>query len=102
MKSLFPIVILCGFLLTGCVTMSPQAELVQVVYNPLELNPSCTSLGVVEGWDGFWRNGPGYENVERAMREYTAMLGGNVLLPLYARGSSLSGVTSRGQAYRCP
>jgi hypothetical protein len=88
--------------LSGCVTLTPEAERVQVVYNPLEINPACTSLGVVEAQDIFWRNGPGFENVEREMRDSTASLGGNVLLPLYARGSSLTGVTSRGQAYRCP
>jgi len=57
---------------------------------------------VVEGYDGFFSSGQGYVNVEREMREYTAKVGGNVLLPLYARSNSFSGITSRGQAYRCP
>ena len=96
------LIAVCLLLLVGCVTMSPQAELVQVVYNPLEINPACASLGVVVGEDGFWRDGQGFENAERLMREATASLGGNVLLPLSQRGSSLTGVSSRGQAYKCP
>jgi hypothetical protein len=97
----FTLSIVAMFLIAGCVTMSSQAELVQVVYNPLELNPACTSLGVVEGWDQLWRDGQGHENAEREMRELVATLGGNVLLSLYSRGGAF-GVRSRGQAYRCP
>src|SRR2546430_17739640 len=83
----------------GSVPMSPEAELVKVVYTPLELSAACISLGVVEGWDQLWRDGQGHENAEREMREYTATLGGNVLLSLYSRGGAF-GVRSRGQITR--
>jgi hypothetical protein len=102
MKRFLVLPIIPLFLFAGCVTMSPQAESVHVVYNPLEIDPNCVSLGVVESQDPFWREGPGFENTERMMRESTATRGGNVLLPLYQRGSFLTGVSARGQAYRCP
>jgi hypothetical protein len=91
-------------LVSGCVTMSPQAESVKVVYNPLELTAACTSLGEVKSWSGWggFAAGAGYENAERGLREDTASLGGNTLLALYSRGGDLAGVSSRGQAYRCP
>src|SRR5262245_49348570 len=92
------------FLFSGCYTMTPQAERVRVVYNPRELGADCTSLGEVKAWDpmaGFMA-GVGYENAERYMREEAASRGANTLLSLYARGGSLAGVSSRGQAYRCP
>jgi Domain of unknown function (DUF4156) len=96
--------ILAVLLMSGCVTMSPQAESVRVVYNPLELTAACTSLGEVKSWSGWggFAAGAGYENAERGLREDTASLGGNTLLALYSRGGDLAGVSSRGQAYRCP
>jgi Domain of unknown function (DUF4156) len=90
--------------LSGCVMMSPQAESIRVIYNPLELTAACTSLGEVKSWSGWggFAAGAGYENAERGLREDTASLGGNTLLALYSRGGDLAGVSSRGQAYRCP
>ena len=43
----------------------------------------------------------GHEDAERSMREAAAQRGGNVLLSLYSRGG-IDGVSSRGNAYRCP
>lgn len=98
-------VVLSFLAISGCATLSPQAELVHVVYNPLEINAQCVSLGVVDAHDPMFYRGPiAQENVERSMRESTAQLGGNVLLPVYAREGLFfgPGMKSRGQAYRCP
>jgi hypothetical protein len=89
--------------LASCATMTPQAQQVKVIYNPLDIAPACTSLGEVKAYDGWggMMAGVGYENAERYMREEAASRGANVLLSLSERGG-LAGVSSRGQAYRCP
>ena len=90
--------------LSGCVMLSPEAERIRVVYNPLELGAECASLGEVKSWSG-WGGvlaGVGYENAERGLVEDAAARGANTLLALYSRGGDLAGVQARGQAYRCP
>lgn len=90
--------------LSGCIMLSPDAERVRVVYNPLELGADCASLGEVKsysGWGGLMA-GVGHENAERELREDAAARGANTLLALYSRGLGVAGAQARGQAYRCP
>lgn len=81
----------------GCVTVSPEAESVRVTSNP-DVVRGCRFLGNVDatsGWGGSAGTGLAQSNTEKALRNKTAKLGGNVLFLV------ASGIHSSGEAYAC-
>jgi len=86
--------------LTGCLSMTPQAENVRVIRNANEVR-DCQSLGNVEatsGWGSFATSG-GFANNKTQMRNEAATRGGDALLIHTERGGFLS--HSMGEAFRC-
>jgi hypothetical protein len=82
----------------GCVSITPQAEHVRVTNNP-NVVKDCAFVGNVKSLSG-WGSGLGPENNERALKNDTAALGGNVLY-VVSQTSGGGFARSAGEAYRC-
>lgn len=96
-------VIVAALLLTGCVSLRPEAELIVVTSDATQVQ-ACRSLGEMSsssGWGGVVA-GPGFENNRRTLQNETAERGGDTLLVREERPSYGTLVPQTfGEAYRC-
>lgn len=86
------------FLLSACVSASPEAQKVRVTNNA-EVVKGCEFLGNVNamsGWGGTSGSGIAAHNIEETMKERAFKLGADTV---YIVGNA--GSKGTGEAYRC-